>query len=253
MQDETLAYVKLTEKDGIGTIEFFHPNHNALPSNLLLELEKMINEAGKNDTIKVIVLQSAGNRTFCAGASLNELLSINNEVSGTQFFLGFANVINAMRRCPKIIICRVQGKAVGGGVGLSAAADYCLATKYAAIKLSELSIGIGPFVIEPAVSRKLGKTTMQQITLDAESFFSAEFAKEKGLYAEVLDSEEALDKAVGALAQKLSGYNPDALKEMKTVFWEGTSHWSKLLKERAEISGRLVLSDFTKKALERFK
>jgi len=253
MQNENLAYVKFTENNGIGTIEFFHPSHNALPSSLLLELEKMINEAGGNNAVKVIVLQSAGNRTFCAGASLNELLSIKNEASGEMFFSGFANVINAMRRCPKIIICRVQGKAVGGGVGLAATADYCLATKYAGIKLSELSIGIGPFVIEPAVSRKIGKTAMQQITLDAESFFSAEFAKDKGLYANIFESERALDEAVQSLAHKLSGYNIEALKEMKTVFWEGTDNWDKLLKERAKISGKLVLSDFTKSALEKFK
>lgn len=253
MQEVSPAYVKLTENNGIGTIEFFHPNHNALPSGLLLELEKMIHEAGRNDAIKVIVLQSAGNRTFCAGASLNELLSIKNEAFGELFFSGFANVINAVRRCPKIIIGRVQGKAVGGGVGIAAAADYCLATKYAAIKLSELSIGIGPFVIEPAVSRKIGKTAMQQITLDAESFFPAEFAKEKGLYANIFESEMALDEAVHSLASKLSGYNIEALKEMKTVFWEGTNHWDKLLKERAKISGKLVLSDFTKNALKKFK
>lgn len=253
MQKEPQAYVRLTEANGVGTIMFFHPSHNALPGNLLLELEKAINTAGGTDTVKVIVLKSAGNRTFCAGASFDELLSIGDEASGMLFFSGFANVINAMRKCPKIIIGRVQGKAIGGGVGLAAAADYCLATKYASIKLSELSLGIGPFVIEPAVSRKMGKTAMGQMALDAESLFSAEFAKEKGLYAEVLDSEEALDGAVDALVQKLSSYNPEALKQMKAVFWQGTEHWDALLIQRAKISGKLVLSDFTKNALKKFK
>lgn len=247
------AYVTLKIEKEVGYIEFFHPNRNSMPSEILSELEKIIIEAGTNDTIKIIVLKSGGDRTFCAGASFNELIAIKNEVEGKTFFSGFANVINAMRKCPKLIIGRVQGKAVGGGVGLAAATDYCLATKYASIKLSELSIGIGPFVIEPAVSRKMGKTVMSQMTINAEAFYSAEFAKEKGLFGEVFETTEALDQAVKTLAENLSSYNPEALKEMKTVFWENTTHWNSLLTERAEISGKLVLSKFTKDTLKRFK
>ena len=178
--------------------------------------------------------------------------SILTSKEGEQFFSGFANVINAMRKCPKLIIGRVQGKAVGGGVGLASATDYCLATKFASIKLSELSIGIGPFVIEPAVSRKMGATAMSQMTINAETFFSPEYAKNNGLYAEVYESVEALDAAVKSLAEKLSNYNLEALREIKTVFWKGTDHWGALLKERAKISGKLVLSDFTKDTLKRF-
>ena len=183
----------------------------------------------------------------------NEVIAIEDEIKGKAFFSGFANVINAMRKCPKLIIGRVQGKTVGGGVGLAAATDYCLATKYASIRLSELSIGIGPFVIEPAVSRKIGKIAMSQMTIDAETFFSWEFAKEKGLYADVFDTLEDLDEAVKTLAEKLAGYNPEALMEMKKVFWKGTDNWDVLLSERAEMSGRLVLSEFTKNTLKRFR
>lgn len=247
------AYVSLNIKNKVGYIEFFHPNKNAMPSDILSQLQNVIHEAGVNDAVKVIVLQSGGDRAFCAGASFNELIAIENAETGKQFFSGFANVINAMRTCPKLIIGRIQGKAVGGGVGLAAATDYCLATNYASIKLSELSIGIGPFVIEPAVSRKIGTTAMSQLTIDAETFYTSEFAKDKGLYAETFETLEDLDEAVKSLAEKLASYNPEALKEIKTVFWKDTQHWDTLLAQRAEISGKLVLSKFTKKTLKRFR
>lgn len=244
------AYVTLKTENSVGYIEFFNPNKNALPTSILSKLEQTIIEAGTNKDIKVIVLKSGGNRTFCSGASFDELLTIKNEETGKQFFSGFAHVINAMRKCPKLILGRVQGKAVGGGVGLAASTDYCLATKYASIKLSELSIGIGPFVIEPVVSRKMGKTTMSQMAINAEQFYSAQFAKDKGLFAEVFNTTKELDKAITTLAETLSNYNPEALKQMKSLIWENTSHWDTLLMERAEISGKLVLSEFTKKALK---
>lgn len=246
-------YVKQTTKNNIAFIEFFTPEHNAMPSPILKELAQVITNTGKDETVKVIVLKSGGDRTFCAGASFKELVAINNLDEGEQFFSGFANVINAMRTCGKIIIGRVQGKAVGGGVCLACATDYCLATKYAAIKLSEISIGIGPFVIEPTVSKKIGATAFSQMTIDAENFFSAEFAKEKGLYANVFDTVEALDEEVNNLANKLASYNPEALSELKKVLWQNTENWDALLKERAKISGTLVLSHFTKKKLASYK
>ena len=246
------AYVNQSIENNIGYITFFTPEHNAMPSPILKQLELAIKDAGKNDDIKVIVLKSGGERTFCAGASFTELVAINNLEEGKRFFSGFANVINAMRKCPKLIIGRVQGKAVGGGVGLASATDYCLATKFAAIKLSEISIGIGPFVIEPAVTRKMGQTAFSQMAIDAESFFTAEYAKEKGLYANVFDTVEALDNAVDSLAAKLASYNPEALLELKRVLWEDTNEWCVSLLERAEISGKLVLSDFTKEKLKSY-
>lgn len=246
-------YVNLTIEDGIGYIEFYHPDHNAMPSDILQKLEKTIEQAGNNEDVKVVVLKSGGNRTFCAGASFNELIAIRDKQSGAAFFSGFANVINAMRNCPKIIIGRVQGKAVGGGVGLAAATDYCLATKFAAIKLSELSIGIGPFVIEPTIKRKMGLTPFTKMTLEAEKFFSADFANENDLFADIFESVESLDHGVKSLARKLCGYNPKALLELKKILWQGTDHWDKLLLERAAISGELVLSNLTKKTLERYK
>ena len=247
------SYVTLSIKNNVGYLEFFHPNKNSIPSDILTKLKETIEYAGSNDAIHVIVLQSGGDRTFCAGASFNEVIAVNNAEAGKVFFAGFAHVINAMRVCPKLIIGRVQGKAVGGGVGLAAATDYCLATKHASIRLSELSIGIGPFVIEPVVTRKIGLSAMSQMTIDAETFFSAEWAKEKGLYVNVFETIEILDEAVKELAEKLTTYNPEALKQMKKVFWEGTQHWDALLTQRAEISGALVLSEFTKNTLKRFR
>ena len=202
--------------------------------------------------MKVIILRSGGDRTFCAGASFNELIAIEDFKTGKQFFLGFAHVINACRTCPKPIIGRVQGKAVGGGVGLASAVDYCFATKFAAAKLSELAVGIGPFVVGPAVERKLGLSAYSQMTVNATEFYSAEWAKEKGLYADVLDSIEAMDEAIMVLAHKLAESNPEALRLLKEVFWTGCENWNELLDERAAMSGKLVLSDFTKEALKRF-
>lgn len=218
----------------------------------MAKLANTITEAGNNDEVKVIILKSGGDRTFCAGASFNELININDPETGKVFFSGFANVINAMRKCPKFIIGRIQGKTVGGGVGVASATDFCMATKFAAIKLSELNVGIGPFVVGPAVERKLGLSAMSQIAIDANSFYEAEWARQKGLYNQVFDTLEALDEAVQKFAENLCNYNPEAMKEMKKVFWSGTEDWDELLAERAVISGRLVLSDFTKETLKRF-
>jgi methylglutaconyl-CoA hydratase len=246
-------YVKLNIKNEVGYIEFFHPSHNSLPSNLLSELARTISKAGEDVNIKVIVLKSGGDRTFCAGASFEELVDINDEETGRVFFSGFANVINAMRKCPKFIIGRVQGKTVGGGVGLASATDYCMATKFAAIKLSELNVGIGPFVVGPAVQRKLGLSAMSQIAIDANNFYSAEWAQEKGLFTKVLESTEELDEDVTAFTENLCSYNSKAMSEMKTMFWRGTEDWDQLLIQRAKISGRLVLSNFTKDTLRQYK
>ena len=249
----TAPYVKQNIENGIETIEFFHPAHNSLPGEILTQLANAITEAGKNDAVKVIVLKSGGARTFCAGASFKELISINDAETGKIFFSGFANVINAMRKCPKFIIGRVQGKTVGGGVGIASATDYCMASKFASIKLSELNVGIGPFVVGPAVERKLGLTGMSQIAIDANTFYSAEWAQAKGLFAQVYESTDVLDEEVQKFAENLCNYNPEAMKEMKKIMWQGTEHWDTLLAERAVISGRLVLSDFTKETLKRFK
>ena len=246
------AYVNQNIQNGISTIEFFHPAHNSLPGTILAELVKNIHDAGSNKKVKVIILKSGGARTFCAGASFEELININDAETGKVFFSGFANVINSMRKCPKFIIGRIQGKTVGGGVGIASATDYCMATKFASIKLSELNLGIGPFVVGPAVERKLGLSGMSQIAIDANSFYSADWAKEKGLFAHVYESTELMDKAIQSFAEKLCSYNPDAMKEMKKVFWRGTEDWDDLLAERAAISGRFVLSDFTKETLKKF-
>lgn len=246
-------YVKQTIENAVAYIEFFHPAHNSLPGDVLAELAQKITNAGENKDIKVIVLKSGGDRTFCAGASFNELININDEATGKVFFSGFANVINAMRKCPKFIIGRIQGKTVGGGVGLAAATDYCMATKFAAIKLSELNIGIGPFVVGPAIERKMGVSAMSQIAIDANSFYPAEWAQQKGLFTQVYNTTEELDEAVKATANHLCTYNPEAMVEMKKVFWSGTGNWDNLLAERAATSGRLVLSEFTKEKLKTYK
>lgn len=240
-------------ENGIATIEFFHPLSNSLPGKVLAKLAETITEMGNQDEVKVIVLRSAGDRAFCAGASFDELISIKDLETGKKFFSGFANVINAARKCPKLIIGRVQGKAVGGGVGMASAVDYCLATKFAAVKLSELAVGIGPFVVGPAVERKIGTSAMSQLAIDAKEWRSAEWALEKGLYAEIFEDIDALDAGVDKLAQTLAQSNPEAMHLLKKIFWEGSEHWDELLSERAAMSGKLVLSDFTVNAINAFK
>ncbi|MFI5137667.1 MAG: enoyl-CoA hydratase/isomerase family protein [Sphingobacteriales bacterium] len=238
--------------NGVATISFYHPAQNSLPAALLDELTDKIIQAGNDARTRVIVLKSGGDRTFCAGASFDELLQIKDKQAGAVFFSGFARVINACRKSPKIIIARVQGKAVGGGAGLAAAADYCLATEAASIKLSELAIGIGPFVISPAVIRKVGLPAFSQLTIRAVDFQTAQWAKDKGLYNEVYPDIETLDTALDVLTGKLASYHPEALTGLKQILWEGTEDWDELLNHRAALSGELVLSEFTQQALHSF-
>ncbi len=246
-------FVKSSINDGIGTITFFHPQSNSLPGEILRTLAKEMEAMGKNDEAKVIVLQSEGEKAFCAGASFDELISIKDLETGKIFFSGFAGVINAMRKAPKFVIARVQGKAVGGGVGLASAADYTLASTHASVKLSELAVGIGPFVVGPAVERKVGSSAFCQLAINATEWQTADWAKQKGLFAETFENIQELDKAVHELAHRLANSNPEAMMLLKKAAWQGTDHWDTLLLERAEMSGKLVLSDFTVNAINKFK
>lgn len=247
------GHVKKETHDGLATIEFFHPQSNSLPSRLLAQLAESIAEAGQDDAVKVILLKSAGERAFCAGASFDELLSIADFEEGKRFFMGFAGVINAMRKCPKFIVLRVHGKAVGGAVGLASAADYCLATQHASIKLSELAIGIGPFVVGPAVERKMGLSAMSELAINATEWRDAQWAHSHGLYNNLYEDVDSLDEELDALLKRLLKFNPDAMRELKKAFWHDTDHWDELLSERAALSGKMVLSDFTRNAINAFK
>ena len=246
-------YVKQTIVNNISYIEFYHPSQNSLPGELLQKLEYFIKNAGNHQDVKVIVLQSGGDKAFCAGASFKELVNISDKDSGKTFFSGFANVINAMRICPKLIIGRIQGKTVGGGVGMACSGDYCFATKYASIKLSELAVGIGPFVVGPAVEKKSSISAYSTLSINATKWFTASWAREKGIFSEVYDTNEEMDQGINKLAENLTNSNPEAMKKLKEVIWSNTDNWDELLEKRAEYSGQLVLSDFTKNAIARFK
>lgn len=249
----TEGYVKLEVANGLATIVFFHPKGNSMPSAQLARLADAIREAGENNQARLILLKSDGEKAFCAGANFDELLAITNEAEGKKFFMGFAHVINAIRTAGKLVICRVQGKCVGGGVGIAAAADYTLATEQAEVKLSELAVGLGPFVVGPAVERKLGLSAFSQLTIDAGNFRSAAWARENNLFANVFPDIATLDAAVDQLVQTLLASNPEAMAELKKVFWEGTEDWDQLLQSRAETSGRLVLSEFSREFLKHRK
>ncbi|MFT4062937.1 MAG: enoyl-CoA hydratase/isomerase family protein [Edaphocola sp.] len=248
------GYVRTSiDQQGIGRVEFYHPSGNSLPAAILNDLAVAINDVGTDDRAKVIVLQSAGDRAFCGGPYFDELLQIETEEQGKKFFNGFALVINAMRKCHKFIIVRVQGKTVAGGVGLIAAADYAIATEASSIKLSELSIGIGPFVVGPVISRKIGVAGYSQLAIDSTEWRSAEWARRHGLYAEMHPTVAGMDESVNILAKKLTKVHPEAMIQLKKAFWEGTDNWDQLLPQRAAISGKLVLSEFTRNALHTFK
>ncbi len=241
------------ELNGVATIEFGHPLSNSLPRKILQKLAETITELGQNDEVKVIVLRSAGDKAFCAGASFDELISIKDFETGKTFFSGFAKVINACRKAPKFIIGRVHGKAVGGGVGVASSVDYCFATDSADVKLSELAVGIGPFVVGPAVERKIGLAAMSELAINATEWRNADWAKKKGLFTDVFESDEEMDKEIHKLAGRLAASNPEAMAMLKKVFWQGTDHWDELLAERAGMSGKLVLSEFTVNAINSFK
>jgi methylglutaconyl-CoA hydratase len=243
----------VTDETGITTISFFHRAQNSLPGVLLEQLTQAIQNAGSDVQTKVIILKSDGEKAFCAGASFDELLQITTKEQGLEFFAGFANVINACRTSNKIIIGRVHGKAIGGGVGIAAATDHCFANADADIKLSELAIGIGPFVIAPAVIRKIGLSAFSQLTLNASDFFTAQWAKEKGLFAEVFDTAEEMDNTIASLAQKMTTWSPEALSALKKTLWEGTNNWDSLLANQAAISGELVLLAFAQDAIGKLK
>jgi methylglutaconyl-CoA hydratase len=238
--------------NGIATVSFFHPKSNSLPLKLLKDITEAINKLAADKNSNVIIIRSEGEKSFCGGASFDELLSIKDFKSGKEFFMGFARLINSMRKCPKFIIARVHGKAVGGGVGIAAAADYTLSSNEASVRLSEILLGIGPLVVGPAVERKIGKTAFITMTIDAE-WHDAFWAKQNGLYTKVFATNRELDEAVAELAKKISGFNPDAVAQLKKVFWKGAEDWDELLEERAEINGRLVLSEFTKNYIKQFK
>tara|TARA_B100001287_G_C22686506_1_gene534084 strand:- start:2988 stop:3749 length:762 start_codon:yes stop_codon:yes gene_type:complete len=241
------------DQKGLATIEFGHPSSNSLPGEILSKIANAITEVSNDKNCKLILLKSSGNKVFCAGASFDELIAIESIEDGKIFFSGFAKVINACRTSTKLIIGRIQGKAVGGGVGIASAVDYAFATESASVKLSELAVGIGPFVVGPAVERKIGLSAMSQLAINATAWRSARWAEKKGLYANVFEDIHQMDEGIAKLVEKLTSSNPLAMEHLKRVFWKGTEHWDQLLSDRAEISGRLVLSDFTKNAIQSFK
>lgn len=247
------GHVRTETHEGVTTIEFYHPRSNAMPGQLLDALTHQIHGAGNDPHTKVIVLRSAGGSTFCAGASFDELLSIQTADQGFLFFSGFAHLINAMRKCPQFVIARIHGKCVGGGVGIAAAADYAIALNGADVKLSELAIGIGPFVVGPAVERKIGTANFSSLAIDASMWRDAEWARRRGLYAELHAQIGELDESVDRLARTLAHSSPEAMALLKATFWKGTEHWDQLLMERAAISGRLILSEGSRKALQSFR
>ena len=243
--------VTATVADGIATVSFGHPKGNSLPATILKRLADAITEVGKNADARVVLLRSEGHGPFCAGASFDELAAIETHRMGIDFFMGFARLILAMRSCPKFIVTRVHGKVAGGGVGVLAASDFVIAMDTASVKLSELAIGIGPFVVGPVIERKIGLAAFTTLAVDAD-FFTAQWANQHGLYSKIAETPAELDSLVGTLVRKLNHANPEAMSMMKQMFWQGTEHWETLLPERAAMSGQLVLSDFTRHAIASF-
>ena len=244
-------YVKNTRKNNCGILEFRNPAGNSLQSNSLSEIRNNLLELEADSQVKVIILQSVGSNAFCGGASLKEMKRLRDLEQATQFFMGFADVINTLRKLSKFVIARVHGKVVGGGVGLVAACDYAIATKDAYSKLSELSIGIGPYVIEPVVSRKIGLTAFSQLSFDAENWKSSDWLLNRGLFSEVVKNENELNNRLDKITNRISSYSPNAIKNLKQLYWKNTDHWDALLPKNAEITARLVLEEAAQKILKK--
>ena len=242
------GHVDCATQAGVATVTFGHPKGNSLPANVLADLASAVESAGRDPQARVIVLRSTGDGPFCGGASFSELKAVKDAEGGQRFFMGFANLILAMIRAPKFVLSRVHGKAVGGGVGVVAASDYAMATRSASVRLSELAVGIGPFIIGPVVERRVGPGPFAAMSVDAD-WRDAEWAERHGLYASLHESVADLDAALEQRAATLADSNPEAMAELKSIFWKGTESWPELLPQRAGISGRLVLSGFTRRAL----
>ena len=247
------GHVRTETHDGITTIEFYHPQSNSLPGRLLDALTHEVHGAGNDPLTRVIILRSAGSKAFCAGASFDEFMAIQNADQGFLFFSGFAHLINAIRKCPQFVIARIHGRCVGGGVGIAAAADYAIAVDGADVKLSELALGIGPFVVGPAVERRIGLSAFSALAIDATMWRDAEWARKRGLYTELHQELTQMDESIDRLARTLAHSSPEAMALLKAIFWKGTEHWDQLLVERATISGRLILSEFSRTALHNFR
>ena len=246
------GHVNSSVTDGIATVTFGHPKGNSLPGSLLRALAAEISTLSTDPFTRVIVLRSEGAGPFCAGASFDELAGIASREGGKEFFSGFSRVILAMIRAPQFVLVRVQGKAAGGAVGLVAASDYSFAVNTASARLSELAIGIGPFVVGPVIEKKIGLAAFSAMAVDAD-WHDAAWCERRGLYSQIFDSSAAMDAAIDARAKTLAASNPEAMATLKKIFWAGTESWDQLLDERATMSGTLVLSDFTRKAIAGFK
>lgn len=246
------GFVTQELKNNIAEITFGTPKSNALPGEILEKLAQTIIESGKDENVKAILLKSEGEKAFCAGASFDELLEIEELEKSKIFFGGFAKVLNAMRNCGKLVVVRVQGKTTGGGVGIACAADYCFATKDAAMALTELNLGIGPFVIGPYVERKIGKSAYGAMSIDAD-FRSADWCEKHDVYHSVSENIQEMDEKIAAFMNKLSERSAEALALIKKVSWEGSEHFDQLMPERILMSASLILEDSAKKNIELIK
>ncbi len=246
------GFVNQEIKNNISEITFGTQKSNSLPGEILELLAETILESGKDQSVKAILLKSEGEKAFCAGASFDELLEIEELEKSKIFFGGFAKVLNAMRSCGKLVIVRVQGKTTGGGVGIACAADYCFATKDSAMALTELNLGIGPFVIGPFVERKVGKSAYSAMSIDAD-FRSADWCEKHDVYHSVSENISEMDEEIKAFMEKLSTRSSEALALIKKVSWEGTEHFAQLMPERILMSASLILEDSAKENIGKIK
>lgn len=245
-------FVRAELKNSVAEITFGTSKSNSLPGAILEKLAKTILEEGGKKEVKAILLKSEGEKAFCAGASFDELLEIAELETSKKFFGGFAKVLNAMRNCGKIVVVRVQGKTTGGGVGIACGADYCFATKHSALALTELNLGIGPFVIGPYVERKIGKSQFAAMAIDAD-FRSATWAEQHNIYHSVSDSIQEMDEKLDEFLLTLAGRSADALALIKKVSWEGTDHFYDLMPARIHMSASLILEDYAKENICKIK
>lgn len=239
-------------ENSIAKIQFYNPASNACDPSMLAQMVHAFNTLSANSQVKVILLSSKGNKAFCAGASITHLSELKDMKAATDFFSGFGRLILSMKNCNKIIVTSVQGKAVGGGVGIIAASDYVIATENSGLRLSELMIGIGPLVIAPAVIRKVGVAHFSQLSLKPSTWKDAKWGAAHGLFNELVTDGDSLENVTVDYCNSLASYSAQALSALKSVLWQGTEHWEELLYENAAKTATLSLSEDAQESFKKF-
>ena len=207
------------ERQGpIGLITMNRPErHNAFDDVLIAELTEAFRSMEAEDGIRIVVLSGTG-KSFSAGADLNWMKRMSgfSIEENRRDAMGLAALMRTIAHLRKPTLARVQGAALGGGVGLVACCDVAVATQGATFALSEVKLGLIPAVISPYVVAAIGERAARRYFLTAERFTAAE-AWRLGLVHEIAANEAEMDDAIGAIVDAMLAASPAAQKEAKDL------------------------------------